>query len=62
MLPLMEGRLVFFATHRLHWVHDMDAVIVMEGGRAVEFGAPEDLAARGGAYARLVAQLEGGAL
>lgn len=60
MLPLMEGRLVFFATHRLHWVHDMDAVLVMEDGRAVEFGAPSELAARGGAYARLAAQAEGG--
>ena len=27
MLPLMEGRLIFFATHRLHWVDDMDLVI-----------------------------------
>lgn len=62
MLPLMEGRLVFFATHRLHWVHDMDAVLVMEDGRAVEFGVPDELAARGGAYARLTAQLEGGLL
>lgn len=61
MLPLMEGRLVFFATHRLHWVGDMDAVVVMEGGRLVEFGAPDELLARGGAFARLVEQLEGGA-
>lgn len=60
MLPLMEGRLVFFATHRLHWVHDMDAVLVMEDGRAAEFGAPAELAARGGAFARLTARLEGG--
>lgn len=62
MLPLMEGRLVIFATHRLHWVHDMDAVLVMEDGRAVEFGTPSELAARGGAYARLTAQMEGGSL
>lgn len=62
MLPLMEGRLVFFATHRLHWVHDMDAVAVMEDGRVAEFGTPEDLAVRGGAYTRLASQLEGGAL
>lgn len=60
MLPLMEGRLVIFATHRLHWMHDMDAVLVMEDGRAVEFGAPERLASAGGAYARLASQLEGG--
>ena len=62
MLPLMEGRLVFFATHRLHWVDDMDVVVVMEGGRVAEQGAPEELRAGGGAFARLAAQLEGGAL
>ena len=32
MLPLMEGRLVFFATHRLHWLEDMDQVIDLTKG------------------------------
>ncbi|MBQ3386428.1 MAG: thiol reductant ABC exporter subunit CydD [Eggerthellaceae bacterium] len=32
MLPLMEGRLVFFATHRLHWLEDMDQVIDLANG------------------------------
>ena len=62
MLPLMEGRLVLFATHRLHWVDDMDLVVVMESGRVAEQGTPEELRAGGGAFARLAAQLEGGAL
>ena len=35
MLSLMEGRLVFMATHRLHWLEDMDRVITLEGGRMV---------------------------
>ncbi|MBQ9003692.1 MAG: thiol reductant ABC exporter subunit CydD, partial [Eggerthellaceae bacterium] len=35
MLSLMEGRLVFMATHRLHWLDDMDRVITLEGGRVV---------------------------
>ena len=61
MLPLMEDRLVFFATHRLHWIHDMDAVMVMEEGRLVEFGAPGALLARGGALARLAERTLGGA-
>ncbi|MDO4400751.1 MAG: thiol reductant ABC exporter subunit CydD, partial [Coriobacteriia bacterium] len=43
MLPLMEGRLVFFATHRMHWLRDMDHVLVLEGGRIVEQGAPDEL-------------------
>lgn len=59
MLPLMEGRLVFFATHRLHWMRDMDVVLVMEDGRVVEAGAPDELAQAGGAYARLVARMGG---
>ena len=59
----LERDAVFFrATHRLHWVHDMDAVLVMEDGRVAEFGAPKELAARDGAYARLASRLEGGAL
>lgn len=53
MLPLMEGRLVVFATHRLHWVHQMDRVLVMEGGRAVAFGEPRELCAPGGAVCEL---------
>ena len=61
MLPLMEGRLVLFATHRLHWIHDMDAVMVMEEGRLVEFGAPEELLTRGGALTRLAERTLGGA-
>ena len=41
MLPLMEGRLVFFATHRLHWMQDMDLVLVLDQGRIVESGSLE---------------------
>ena len=55
MLSLMEGRLVFFATHRLHWVHDMDLVVVLEGGRIVQMGSPEEVcAAPGGPLERLM--------
>ncbi|HIW77192.1 MULTISPECIES: thiol reductant ABC exporter subunit CydD [Gordonibacter] len=61
MLPLMEGRLVFFATHRLHWIDNMDLVVVMENGRVAECGTPEELRASQGAFARLAARLEGGA-
>ncbi len=31
-LPLMNGKLVFFATHRLHWVEDMDYLIELQNG------------------------------
>ena len=32
LLPLFEGRLVIFATHRLHWMKDMDVVLTLEDG------------------------------
>ncbi|MBR3690964.1 MAG: thiol reductant ABC exporter subunit CydD [Eggerthellaceae bacterium] len=32
VLPLMEGKLVFFATHRLHWINQMDYVIELDCG------------------------------
>ncbi len=58
MLPLMEGRLVFFATHRLHWMGDMDLVVVLEQGRVAQVGTPRELAADpDGAFARVAASL-----
>lgn len=60
MLPLMEGRLVFFATHRLHWMANMDWVLVVEDGRIVEQGAPMQLAAANGPFARLASRMRGG--
>lgn len=43
ILPLFEGRLVIFAIHRLHWVRDMDRVIVLDRGRVVADGAPDEM-------------------
>ncbi len=34
LLKLMEGRLVFLATHRPHWLNDMDAVVTLDQGHA----------------------------
>ena len=61
MLELMDGKLVFFATHRLHWMRDMDRVIVIEGGRIVEQGTCEELLGANGAFTRLAAEARGGA-
>ena len=41
MLPLMEGKLVFFATHRLHWLSEMDEILLLEDGQVRDFGSYE---------------------
>lgn len=43
MLPLMEGKLVFFATHRLHWLSEMDGILLLEDGQVRNFGSYEAL-------------------
>ncbi|MBA2795702.1 thiol reductant ABC exporter subunit CydD [Streptococcus porcinus] len=48
MLPLMANRLVIFATHRLHWLKDMDHIIVLDHGQVVEAGSYSDLIAKKG--------------
>lgn len=45
MVPLMDKRLVFFATHRLHWLDSMDKVLVLHQGKTVAFGTPEEVKA-----------------
>lgn len=60
MLPLFSGKLVFLATHRLHWMADMDVIIVMQQGQVAEIGTHQELIDRKGAYYELIqAQLEG---
>jgi subfamily B ATP-binding cassette protein MsbA len=50
---LMKGRTTLIVAHRLSTIEHADRVIVMEHGRIVEQGAPAQLLASGGAYARL---------
>ncbi|MFE4712367.1 thiol reductant ABC exporter subunit CydD [Paenibacillus sp. NPDC056722] len=60
MLPLFAGKLVFLATHRLHWMVDMDLIVVMKQGQVAETGTHKELIARKGAYYELIqSQLEG---
>jgi len=60
MLPLFAGKLVFLATHRLHWMIDMDVIVVMQQGRVAEIGTHRELVDRKGAYYELIqSQLEG---
>ena len=59
MLPLFDNHLVFFATHRLHWMKEMDYIIVMEEGEIVEQGTYTELREKNGAYNKFVEQLKG---
>ncbi|MBD3858963.1 thiol reductant ABC exporter subunit CydD [Bacillus sp. 28A-2] len=59
MLPLFEDKLVFLATHRLHWMPDMDEIIVMDHGTIAEMGTHESLMQRKGVYYQLVQEQMG---
>lgn len=57
ILPLFENHLVLFATHRLHWVKQMDYVLVVEDGQIVEQGKPTELLGKNGAFVDLVSDV-----
>ena len=60
MLPLMKDHLVFFATHRLHWMKQMDYIFVMEQVKLVEQGTYDQLLVNpNGAFNRMVCQMRG---
>lgn len=60
MQQLFKNKLVFLATHRLHWMNDLDYVLLLEKGRLVESGTHENLLANRGAYSEFVTMLAGG--
>nr|WP_283265816.1 hypothetical protein [Streptococcus dysgalactiae] len=59
MIPLMENCLVFFATHRLHWLNQMDVILVLEDGRLVEMGDYSSLIAQKGKLYQSTAAMGG---
>jgi ATP-binding cassette subfamily C protein CydD len=54
LLRLAEKKLMFFASHRLHWMKDMDVILVMEKGKIVETGTHVELLQQREAYYRLL--------
>src|SRR5262249_3226003 len=53
LLKIANGRTMIWSTHRLTSVVDMDEIIVISGGRAIERGSHAQLLAKNGAYRRL---------
>lgn len=60
MLRLFKGKLVFLATHRLHWMKEMDHLVVLNQGFIAEQGSHTQLLERDGTYAELVDYHTGG--
>lgn len=54
MLSVFGSRYVFLATHRLHWMKEMDWIWVLKDGRLAESGTHEQLKARSGFYRELL--------
>jgi ATP-binding cassette, subfamily B, bacterial len=53
LMKLAKGRTMIFSTHRLTSVVDMDEIIVISGGKAIERGSHADLLAADGMYRQL---------
>lgn len=53
MKTLMKGKTVIAIAHRLSTLKEMDRIVVMENGKIIEEGTPEELLDRGGQFAKL---------
>src|SRR6266852_4475310 len=53
LLKVAEGRTMIWSTHRLTSVVEMDEIIVISGGKAIERGSHAELLARNGVYRKL---------
>src|SRR5262252_7823450 len=53
LLRVAAGRTMIWSTHRLTSVVEMDEIIVISGGRAIERGSHQELLAQNGVYRKL---------
>src|SRR5699024_5733805 len=54
MLRVFQDKLVFLATHRLHWLTEMDHILLLEDGELKEQGVHERLIKQPGRYTAFV--------
>lgn len=54
MQRVFEGKLVILATHRLHWVAQLDEILMLEGGELKEQGKHHQLISRPGPYSAFI--------
>ncbi len=59
---LQRDRTTMVIAHRLSTIRDADIICVLDGGHIVERGTHDELLAKGGAYARLVARQTQGSI
>ena len=52
---LLKDKTVMVIAHRMRTVANADKIVVLDGGRVAEQGAPAELMAKGGLYARMTA-------
>lgn len=59
ILPLFKNKLVFLATHRLHWLEQMDLIVVLNEGKVEGIGSHEALLEKNTYYQELLREMRG---
>ncbi|MFC0302515.1 thiol reductant ABC exporter subunit CydD [Virgibacillus soli] len=54
MLEIFKDKLVFLATHRTHWMKDMDHILMLDHGHVAAQGTHHDLMAKKGVYYKFI--------